>query len=131
MTTDEANSIIYHYYYDVLKFCGCYTPDAILEEVKEALDLFDQDRKTMSDEAWKARLAWVDDHLILTYLLDALGLTEHGYNISGQWLTPKGEKLLEALHAADERWDDAGGRWTADQMQEMLAEQEAFVKEWA
>lgn len=111
MTTEEANDIIYRYYYDVLKFCGCYKPEQVLEELEAALERIDAFTRTRGkreqfEQALKPHLEWVDTHLILVYLLDALQLTEHGYNLSSAWLTPKGEKLLEALRASDDDWSE-------------------------
>ncbi len=129
MTTAEANHIVFHYYYHVLHFCGCYTPDAVLDELETGLEHFDQDREHFTDEQWKEHVQWTETHLLLTYLLDALGLTDHGGNVGNASLTPLGDKLLEALRASDEDWDEDSHHWTAWQIPEAVAHEAAFRKE--
>lgn len=102
MTVDEANYIVQHYYFDVLEFCGCYTPEVALNLIEEGLERFDRD----GDKEWVSQTEWVDNNLILAYLLSSLDLTEHGGGIGGSWLTAKGKKLLEALKLSNDKWED-------------------------
>lgn len=135
METAEANHIINRYYSVVLRFCSCDEPEATLDELKDALERIatitrTRDKKWQFKEALTPHLEWFKAHRFLVYSLDALGLTEHGYSIGGGWLTSRGERLLEALRAHTEDWEDSAPTWYAGQEQEQLAEEETFRQEW-
>ena len=75
-----------------LGICGCGNPEeayqAVLDMLKRA-----EDRKN-------GKLILDDNNpheLFMAYILDHLGLLEHGSSIYGAWLTAKGKKMLEAL----------------------------------
>lgn len=75
-----------------LGICGCGIPEeayqAVLDMLKRA-----EDRKN-----GKLILDNNNPHeLFMAYILDHLGLLEHGSSIYGAWLTDKGKKMLEAL----------------------------------
>lgn len=129
--TAEANYIVNHYYYDVMKFCGCYTPDAVIEKLEQGLIAFDRDNQP----TWESAVAWMDDNIVLVYLLDGLGLTEHGGSVGGSWLTDKGKRLLGVLKAADEHWDDEEycGWWVnpvRPGFKDAKDEEDQFMKAW-
>lgn len=124
MTVDEANYIVQHYYFDVLGFCGCYTPNMALNLIEQGLERFDRD----NSKEWVNQTEWVDNNLILAYLLSSLDLTEHGSSVGGSWLTAKGKKLLEALRLSNDQWEDfeKHGYDTDTYKKDIIA----FKKEW-
>lgn len=110
-TQDEQ--LVHDYYYDTLKWCGCGNPDEALGFLRDVLKLL----KVRSHESregldtWAQRTAELnkllaaEDHYLLglsyMYLLDSLGLTEHGGNVCGCWLDEKGYELLDLLERTD------------------------------
>jgi hypothetical protein len=91
---------------DDLKFCACGDPERIVELIRNYLSYVDEIMGADthgSDWAtwWKARREhWeLDDddlYLVIAYIADALGFTEHGGSIYGAWLTDKGRAEIEA-----------------------------------
>jgi hypothetical protein len=79
-------------------FCGCGCPEEALQYVGRILAAI-RERK---DSAWTinnvdAAVGLPEDHpayWVLFYHLDACHLIEHGGNVSGCWLTAKGEEVL-------------------------------------
>lgn len=81
-----------------LGFCGCGDPEAALEFLRDTLNLLNKE----FDERWDGmQKRFPDGPMSWTYLymLDDKGLTEHGSNIRGCWLTDKGKDILSALNA--------------------------------
>ena len=115
---------LYKFYFEELKWCGCGNPEEAVLFMGKVLDIL----RSRSDESamenslvpyerspWKRRSDELqaalagDDMLRLSYmyLLDAHDLTEHGGNVMGAWLTPKGAELLAAIKAhGEEGWTE-------------------------
>lgn len=80
-----------------LGFCGCGDPEGALEFLRDTLNLLNKE----FDERWEGmQKRFPDNPMSWTYLymLDDKGLTEHGSNIRGCWLTDKGKAVLELLN---------------------------------
>lgn len=81
-----------------LGFCGCGDPEGALEMLRDTLNLLNKE----FDERWdEIKRRFPDNPMSWTYLyfLDDKGLTDHGSNIRGCWLTEKGKGILAALNA--------------------------------
>lgn len=113
------------FYYDTLNWCGCGNPEEALGLMRDVLRLFkersDANRlptpahffvpdvaSFLNDraEGWRLVTQKIDDllgdgplGLSYLYMLDALGLTEHGGYVGGCWLTAEGERVLALLDA--------------------------------
>lgn len=106
------------FYYDELKWCGCGNAEAALDFMRDVLaaigpcgkrDDWEGSRRRMSEligEESNGALA-----LSYLYMLDAVGLTEHGGSVWGCWLTEKGERILHELQRDDwrQRFEDGEG----------------------
>ena len=104
-----------------LGWCGCGEPYAALQFLGEVLEAFrvslDERDPTETREESEARYlkpsrlcgAEGNPGLAYGYLynLDAVGLTEHGSNVRGSWLTDKGHEVLQAIKSitSEEDWD--------------------------
>ena len=80
-------------------FCGCGNPEMAWGEVRLHL--------TSRREADYGQRFDGKDYII-AYLLDHYGLTEHGGNVGGAWLTDEGVDALEFLEKYGDSWDDMG-----------------------
>ena len=87
-------------WYERLNFCGCGMPE---EARKLMLDVL-LSISTRSASGWtvdtvKDELFKDQDrlHYFFMYVLDAMGLTEHGGSVGGSWTTTKGEQFLQLL----------------------------------
>lgn len=107
--TDATSYILQH----IFKFCGCGKPQQALIYIKDVLQFIDDKHNDPIHETnprvdsaeWKQ---WCKDIDIKSkqlmgnaeyftyYILDKLGLTEHGGSVPG-WLTLEGEELLHDL----------------------------------
>lgn len=96
----DYSSLIDLRWFEELKFCGCGNPDGAREYIAKILraikDRSDSDWATDSVAAAIKGDAESAMWLIL-YVFDAMGLLEHGGNVSGSWLTDKGKQLLAEL----------------------------------
>ena len=108
-----ARALLHKVWYDDFKFCGCGDPDGTMRFIGQILaekrtiysspgedeSLWDGLRKLLPYEDPKS--------LIVEYLLDTNGFTEHGGGVGGSWLTDDGVELLEAIElVGDEEWDN-------------------------
>lgn len=85
-------------------FCGCGSPQAAWAWVRDYL----KERETGSNAPYpEAGLEWV-----AIYLMDHLGLTEHGSNIAWCWLTEGGKEALAFLEENGPDWASRG--WWID-----------------
>lgn len=87
-------------------FCGCGMPNAACGALLRFLSLHER-----SDDSWerqrKERDQWIPDdglQMLVLYLIDSLGLLEHGGSVGGSWLTDKGAAVLARLR--EEQADD-------------------------
>ena len=81
-----------------MKFCGCGAPEETREWLGKVMAIIGK-RRTPEWASWDEVEATIQgDKSSLTYfvlyVLDAMGLTEHGGSVGGCWLTEKGRKLL-------------------------------------
>ncbi len=96
---------LHHLFFDELKICGCGVPESVgmlIRDILAALPPWEY-------EGELKKLLPTDGlcYLVLGILTDA-ELIEHGGNIIGSWLTPRGEDVLESLRnesAVNERLD--------------------------
>ena len=109
----QNEQLVHDFYFDTLKWCGCGNPADALVFMRDVLALlklrsedsraekhnWEQHTKTL----WSLLAQETHPMLGLTYmyLLDSLGLTEHGGNVMGCWLDEKGEELLALLQTTD------------------------------
>ena len=75
-------------------FCGCDSPEAASAALLRLLDLHPLYDHRAEFETWIPDNGIAD---LLLYMLDSFELTEHGGTVGGAWLTPKGERIREAL----------------------------------
>ena len=121
---------LHKFYFDELKWCGCGDPEGVMEFVGEVLAILKQRSEDNNDHHlpyeqtnWKrhtdaltAKLGDGPIGLILMYVLDAHGLTEHGGNVMGSWLTDKGHAVLGAIRShLTEAFDDEAAWRFADE----------------
>lgn len=71
---------------DVLGFCGCGRPGAILSGLEKYLGVTEK-REYLEDE----------NFLLYAYVADRAKLTDHGISVYGAWLTDKGKEVLNLL----------------------------------
>ena len=110
-TPDER--LVHDFYFNTLKWCGCGNPDTALMYMRDVLAAMHKRSENNhastntwaadSEELYKLLNLNACEPLALSYLymLDALGLTEHGGNVMGSWLTNAGEQLLDKLQNTD------------------------------
>lgn len=110
-------------HYELFNFCGCGYPDAmdkliqtflniignedydiIIGKYKETFDIDVYNLKSGDDAPYPNM--YPDLFFFALYQLDALGLTEHGGNIFGAWLSDKGALCKDILNVCDE-FDEA------------------------
>jgi hypothetical protein len=115
------------FYYGKLNWCGCGNPVETLEFMRDVLNALktrsDNNRKDLNIKLAKDGVRafadisgpWAHDTakikelvndetplgLSYLYMLDGVGLLEHGGYIGGSWLTKYGEEILEELQTAD------------------------------
>ena len=85
------------FYYEVLGWCGCGTPEKAKRCVRDylyALSILPEKRERLKQRFGTEYIYDNELLLCLAYMLDAHGLTEHGGSIGGAWLTRTGEVCL-------------------------------------
>lgn len=85
-------------------FCGCGNPEEAAGTLLRLLRLHPLYEHHAELEVW---IPDMGVRMLLLYSLDRDGLTEHGGNVGGAWLTDKGQGVLDAL--AHEEALEAGG----------------------
>jgi hypothetical protein len=96
VTTDELQHV-YKILWEDLPMCGCGNPETAVTLVHELLKLaplYDH------HDAVVSLLPSEGVYYLVLGALDEAGLLEHGSNISGSWLTDKGQWFLRALNTA-------------------------------
>lgn len=99
------------FYYEVLKFCGCGCPPAIMTFLLDVLECFVNDGIATDFFGSKGEQIFNDkfhdpDPVFMEFMvkyLDSLGLCEHGTSWHGSWLTSKGKTYRELLRRCKER----------------------------
>ena len=81
-------------------FCGCGLPDLAWQAIKEELDRVSQ------EHAKRSYLKDAGEWYVVAYLLDHLGLTEHGGSVGAAWLTIEGERALAFLNQWGTSWHE-------------------------
>lgn len=85
----------------ILELCGCGSPEDVVDAMGEYLTRVEygwaEPRILQVRDDEKHRLA----DLLLAYLADDRGLTEHGSSIYGVWLDPAGVRWLELYRASN------------------------------
>ena len=100
---DDVESLILS---GMLGFCGCGLPVSAMRYIRDALAHIERLR-----DAWDGKITlaeWDDEggklfaaegaECFTLYVMDKLGLTEHGSSVHGCWLTDFGKDLLEDLN---------------------------------
>jgi hypothetical protein len=101
---------------DDFGWCYCGQPGTVMETIRDVLRQRADYWEKVRASSWpppadleptpqgvyaSSGLEWV-----LEYAMDKAELTEHGGNVSGSWLTEKGESVLAALERLDLEEDD-------------------------
>lgn len=73
-----------------LGWCGCGDNERVDELMLRYLDSVPSWERPASDLS-------ADEHLLLAYVADSAGWTEHGGSVGGAWLTPSGELVRSRL----------------------------------
>ena len=107
---DSLALVIQFYWYEVLNWCGCGTPETALMAIASYLELQDRDiTDRESYDQWKNEIKEAfppdgDDGALyncLAYSLDSAKFTEHGSSICACWLTDDGKYFLWAIREAE------------------------------
>jgi hypothetical protein len=70
----------------IFHFCGCGIPSENLKYIATILEKIKQKNNN-----------WSVSEIFCLYVLDNLGLAEHGCGINNCWLTAKGKSILEDI----------------------------------
>lgn len=97
----------YPLFYDDLSLCGCGTPEAAYELVRDILTLIADDERGWPPLV-KTLLGSPGAYHMVMSALDEAELTGHGSSIDGSWLTDKGRWYAAALRTI-ENWDALEG----------------------
>lgn len=85
-------------------FCGCGSPevveDAVLAYLEGVVDLDEEANVDVSLQEREARCGGDVAYLLLAYLADQQGWTDHGSSVYGAWITDKGRQTKLALERA-------------------------------
>lgn len=82
-----------------LELCGCGSPEDVVDAMAEYLTRVEAGLKDWGvDPQVRDGTNYIGD-LLLAYLADSKGLTEHGSSIYGVWLDPAGVRWLELYRA--------------------------------
>jgi len=115
MTETEYPNPVQRFWYEKLRWCGCGNPEDALAFMRDIMQVMkdgsDGNRSELGvpyeQSAWAKRAKQLEEMLpgplglSYLYMLDHLGLTEHGGSVGGSWLSEEGEKALELLKAGD------------------------------
>lgn len=88
-------------WYTRMNFCGCGCPEEVMNYIEGILSAL----KTRSETSWEVDTVdqaiggekYGPQHYFIMYVLDAMGLTEHGGGVLGCWLSEKGIQFLNKL----------------------------------
>lgn len=83
------NSAYDYVWIGLLGFCGCGDPDRYREPLMSLLEYFDNNNFQYRELS--------DVELLLSYILDSKGLTEHGSSLTHCQLTERGKMAKELM----------------------------------
>lgn len=83
-------------------FCGCGNPEDAAHSLLRLLEMHPMYERYEEFKLWQPDMGV---RYLLLYTLDSYDLTEHGGNVGGAWLTPKGEALKAGL---EREFEDGG-----------------------
>ena len=88
MTKQEARALLGQW------FCGCGQPEEATASLLRLLQLHPiyTHQREFDELVSSAGMQY-----LLLYMVDTMGLTEHGGSVGGAWLTDRGEALMERL----------------------------------
>lgn len=112
MTIYVHNHPVARLWYDDWKFCGCGNPDDVLDYLERVLAAYGVPDANKSEAEWIAARHALDAtiasdstlRLFVAYWIAAQGLTEHGGNVDGAWLSDHGRIVLGLLRNRGEEW---------------------------
>lgn len=106
---DLAHQCCEFFYYEILNWCGCGSPEDAQLCIRDYLYSL-SDLQTKQEHLKQLfGVEYVYDNkplLCLAYMLDALGFTEHGGSVGGAWLTDVGRMFLLCLQNNQELTDE-------------------------
>lgn len=88
------------FYYEILSFCGCGSPNSVCDLLLDFLECFTGDYDLIDRNLVNKLLSENSNHIwhdFMLYFLDSKGITEHGTSIYGSWLTEEGKLYRELL----------------------------------
>ena len=89
-----------------IKFCNCGSPQIVIEKMHEILKILKEPiNLDIDDKLVEAVGNDLGSYWLWLYVLDQLGLTDHGVSVGCSWLSPKGESLLEKLNECKDESD--------------------------
>ena len=97
----DLESAINSYY--GLNFCSCGSRDEVFEMILKVLNYCHErfaEHNSGFPYDWLEKNIFHGDSIIslfVLYVLESLGITEHGSSVRGSWLTEKGKALREDL----------------------------------
>lgn len=132
--TQKEGNILYEFYFNELKFCGCGCPENTLLFIKNLLNIIYEKTKRCDNKDYYDRHYYYydlyqkelrevfefenkqennnyfsnnQDGIIqfVLYYLDEVEVIEHGTSINGAWVTKKGEQILKILNKVED-WDN-------------------------
>ena len=132
--TQKEGNILYEFYFNELKCCGCGCPENTLLFIKNLLNIIYEKTKRCDNKDYYDRHYYYydlyqkelrevfefenkqennnyfsnnQDGIIqfVLYYLDEVEVIEHGTSINGAWLTKKGEQILKILNKVED-WDN-------------------------
>lgn len=88
------------FYYEILGFCGCGSPNSICDLLLDFLECFTGEHNSIDRNLVSKLLSENSNHVqydFMLFFLDSKGFTEHGTSIYGSWLTQEGELYRDLL----------------------------------
>lgn len=79
---------------DMLGFCNCANPSFVISQIHDYLKKRENPVDTSNEE------------LLLAYVCDKAGLTEHGSSVYGAWISEKGRELVKEMENNEFKEDD-------------------------
>lgn len=103
MTAESTLDHVHQLFYGDLAMCGCGTPEAAYELVRDILALIADHERGWAPLV-KTLIGNPGAYHLTMSALDEAGLLEHGSSLDSAWLTDKGRWYAAALRTID-TWD--------------------------